>query len=537
MRKDPKEFRERFQRWKAGEQVYKDGLPAYEDGKEPGKINWSRWDDAELTSYPVPFIDEKRITLTNAGRATGAVLSTNLLDSIADNANRAGLPLQTALGLAVKESTLGNPTDDRTAWNLSSGIRQAFNNKYPGTEQHINYWGDALNEREDVINYHKGHQSDDPASGHKSVLQEAFEFYNQHPDKYNPGQKNYPQLVDKRGTEVMGSPEVQKWLKERNLKKATGRFNRINPLLNESKFNLPKFRLGTEGDDWYKYVQAGKNNEWSRITNDYMSQAFQDLVVRPQSRGGNTTVGNWKKQWTPKYEKPLETVSPEFEVLSLGGGIKQMVNAYKHIPGLKIKNLKQATTSWIHQPKKQPYVRKQYSATWDDFQTEPKFGKYFAEGGEAEVYESFDNPGYLTKVKLKIPEEGVTLEDLEYAVNRDLKMNQLPGVEPMTYKGFSTPKIIRKSLKQDPSFASDEFVPIWEQRKLTPLTKTKVGSFDKTTYDDLIREWIARNGYKEDVLSNMLNYGNITISDYVPKNFAFDAFGNMKLIDPMIQTF
>lgn len=34
MRKDPKEFRERFQRWKAGEQVYKDGLPAYEDGKE-----------------------------------------------------------------------------------------------------------------------------------------------------------------------------------------------------------------------------------------------------------------------------------------------------------------------------------------------------------------------------------------------------------------------------------------------------------------------------------------------------------------------
>lgn len=33
MRKDPKEFRERFQRWKAGEQVYKDGLPAYEDGK------------------------------------------------------------------------------------------------------------------------------------------------------------------------------------------------------------------------------------------------------------------------------------------------------------------------------------------------------------------------------------------------------------------------------------------------------------------------------------------------------------------------
>ena len=76
---------------------------------------------------------------------------------------------------------------------------------------------------------------------------------------------------------------------------------------------LPRFAGGTEG---YKYVQAGKNNKWSRITNDEMSKAFQDLVVRPQSRGGNTTVGNWKKQWTPKYEKPLESVSPEFELLT-----------------------------------------------------------------------------------------------------------------------------------------------------------------------------------------------------------------------------
>ena len=178
-----------------------------------------------------------------------------------------------------------------------------------------------------------------------------------------------------------------------------------------------------------------------------------------------------------------------------------------------------------------------YIASWDDFQTNPKFGKYFAEGGEAEVYESFNNPEYLTKIKIKIPEEGVTLDDLEHAVNRDLKMNQLPGVEPITYKGFSTQEIIRKSLGWDTSLASDEYVPIWEQRKLMPLTKTKVGAFDNTTYDDLIRTWILQNGYKEDVLSNMLKYGNITISDYIPKNFAFDSYGNLKLIDPKIQKF
>ena len=337
-------------------------------------------------------------------------------------------------------------------------------------------------------------------------------------------------------------PEFQKeWKVKYNGPMLSDRYvRREKPGLKVKGGQLPKFEGGEEKFRLKKtpeFVQAGKDNSWSKVTNDSMGEVFQSVVARPNRTGGNTSVGSWKKQWEPKQEKGLEIVSPEFEALSLGGGIKQMMNVYKHIPGLKIKNLKHGTTSWIHQPKRQPYVRKPYSATWDDFQTEPKFGKYFAEGGEAEVYESFDNPGYLTKVKLKIPEEGVTLEDLEYAVNRDLKMNQLPGVEPITYKGFSTPKIIRKSLKQDTSLASDEFVPIWEQKKLTPLDKTKVGSFDKTTYDDLIREWIARNGYKEDVLSNMLNYGNITISDYVPKNFAFDAFGNMKLIDPMIQTF
>lgn len=90
------------------------------------------------------------------------------------------------------------------------------------------------------------------------------------------------------------------------------------------KDRLPKFAGGTEG---YKYVQAGKNNEWSRITDDKMSKAFQDLVVRPQSRGGNTTEGNWKRQWSPKYEKPLESVSPEFFVLS--GGLSPLTDGIK----------------------------------------------------------------------------------------------------------------------------------------------------------------------------------------------------------------
>lgn len=239
MRKDPTEFRDRFKRWKAGEQVYENGLPSYQKGKDG--VDWSRWDDANLTSYEIPFIQEKAVTLTNAGRATGAVLSTNLLDSLADNAIRAGLPVNTAIGLAAKESTLGNPTDDRSAWNLSSGIRKQFNGVYPGTSQWINR-GDALNEREDVINYHKGVQNDDPSSGGKSVLQEAFEFYKQHPDKYNFGQKGYQRMVDKLSKEVMQSPEVQQWVKYRAIKQR----EQFKNYGNRHYIRLPQFEGGKD---------------------------------------------------------------------------------------------------------------------------------------------------------------------------------------------------------------------------------------------------------------------------------------------------
>jgi hypothetical protein len=43
-----------------------------------------------------------------------------MLDSLANTAEEIGLPIQTAIGLATKESTLGNPTDDRSMRTLLS---------------------------------------------------------------------------------------------------------------------------------------------------------------------------------------------------------------------------------------------------------------------------------------------------------------------------------------------------------------------------------------------------------------------------------
>ena len=58
----------------------------------------------------IPYIKNKAVTLTKAGRATGARVSTNQLDSIAKYANRAGLSIPTAFGMVIKESTFNNPT-------------------------------------------------------------------------------------------------------------------------------------------------------------------------------------------------------------------------------------------------------------------------------------------------------------------------------------------------------------------------------------------------------------------------------------------
>lgn len=91
---------------------------------------------------------------------------------------------------------------------------------------------------------------------------------------------------------------------------------------------LPKFEGGEEKFKLKKtpeFVQAGRDNSWSKVTNDDMGEVFQSVVARPNRTGGNTSAGSWKKQWEPKYEKPLEIVSPEFDVISGIRGIQQIL--------------------------------------------------------------------------------------------------------------------------------------------------------------------------------------------------------------------
>lgn len=253
--------------WNTKEEAIKDNARYKNDVAYRMSVKRDNYGNVNPTvSYRIPFIKSKKRILTNAGLATGAVISENMLDTIAKYANAAGLPIKTALGLAVKESTLGNWTDDKTFSTLfkeGTFNRKFYRNMYNsnGTQQHINP-GEDIDERE-LVNFHdernpyreaeeyadkasvkgisnkawrdgtamtqaynryidylaKGEAyADKQAKTIKNtpkthVFEAAFSKFKNNPNSYNPGQPNYQQLVNKRAEEVWGSPEIQSWYK------------------------------------------------------------------------------------------------------------------------------------------------------------------------------------------------------------------------------------------------------------------------------------------------------------------------------------
>lgn len=242
-------------RWNTREEAVRDNANYKKDIHYRYSIK-SRKYKSPFKNYNIPFIPKKKITLTNAGLATGAVLSTNLLDSIAVNAERAGLPIKTAIGLAAKETTLNNSTYDITSRAKLSKIDRHELNKAKWRQKQIgvvepikarqnigvgdteegllinynpndnpynsasNYifgkaktWEDNLRMMRETEAYADRVAAKNENSPSKSYLQAGFEAYKRNPKGYNPGQPNYPQLVDKRGEEVWGSPEIKNWYK------------------------------------------------------------------------------------------------------------------------------------------------------------------------------------------------------------------------------------------------------------------------------------------------------------------------------------
>lgn len=201
----------------------------------------------------IPYIKEKEIKLSKAGKLTGIKHTTNQLDSIAKYANKVGLPIKTALGLVGQESAFGNyfgyANNDKflneyhkqgemnrdifgiPAYNIVNYERllpnkiptlvddNAINDKY--AKRGINKFGYSAVINGDELDKLKVQHEAYPGLAKKRAkfwkdikvptLELAFKDYKDHPNLYNAGNPNQQNLVNNKANDVWGSPEIQKW--------------------------------------------------------------------------------------------------------------------------------------------------------------------------------------------------------------------------------------------------------------------------------------------------------------------------------------
>lgn len=181
--------------------------------------------------YYIPYIKEKSITISGNNKDRGAVISTNMLDSIAKYSKRAGIPLQDGLGLIAQESTLGNAKER----GIGRSYDRPSNNKgWYGKNSGYNGWSPVLISsdwdyltRNPYSDYKIDRQQAEPQpystinstlkKGEQfnidvPPLQHAFELFKT--GKYNQGDKRHTQMVRERGQNlIQTSPEIQSWLK------------------------------------------------------------------------------------------------------------------------------------------------------------------------------------------------------------------------------------------------------------------------------------------------------------------------------------
>lgn len=183
----------------------------------------------------IPYIPEKRIKLTNAGKLTGAEFSTNMLDSLAKYGAKANLPIELALGLAAQESTFGNAKTNGYQSQKDRGViygSSVISNWSHGKD---NPWRDLIVTSEkkagvknagkstaDYSNLDKDKLDKSLSEGWRytenqmkkfnpniNVLEHGFNLFKS--GKYNTGDPNHFRDVQNSGKLAMKSPEILNW--------------------------------------------------------------------------------------------------------------------------------------------------------------------------------------------------------------------------------------------------------------------------------------------------------------------------------------
>lgn len=179
--------------------------------------------------YYIPYTGEE-LRIPGVGR-----VSSNTLDSIAVNAERAGIPFEEGLGLAAIETKIG------ASPNMSiKGFRESFrkqNRREPSKEEvkaferaslnasyMRNYGGIhpqfLVNDHEwDDRGWEQSKQYRDKLHGIKSPLQHAFTMYKM--GIYNQGSSTHTKEVKEKGKALMNTSVMKQWRKNHSAKKKT----------------------------------------------------------------------------------------------------------------------------------------------------------------------------------------------------------------------------------------------------------------------------------------------------------------------------
>lgn len=171
-------------------------------------------------AYYIPYKEE--IKIPGVGRTAKSIL-----DSIAVNAKRAGIPLEDAYGLAAEETFLGATPNISTKAYIDSYTKK--NGKAPSKEQIKEYEREVLNSSyarnyggiypQFLINNHEWFQRGWEQSPKyksklkniKSPLEHGFTLYKM--GVYNTGDSNHTKKVQEKGKQIMHTPAFQEYQK------------------------------------------------------------------------------------------------------------------------------------------------------------------------------------------------------------------------------------------------------------------------------------------------------------------------------------
>lgn len=406
--------------------------------------------------YVIPYIPEKRMTITidedsPTRHAAGATFSENMLDSIAVNAKKAGLPFSTAIGLVAQESTFGQGErgvgKSMLPWNrvlnASSGDVKdkakaiSYGGYYSPTLLISNWKQRQEGPFYDYFYNEKGTLLEKPKDSHfydedinnarreannyhlkdESSLEHGFRKYREAPDKYNPGNPNYQKEVKEKSSELVNySPEIRTYMKENHLHAEGGSLEQPlqwNELSLSEKAEIIKKAVGAgmhslrdiksaynsqiEGDSYacggHLFKKGGKEDSASPLAQRALQYFIGKGLTQEQAAG---LVGNLQRESGLNYK----AINPNGGAVGiaqwLGSRKKKLFEKYGKNPTFD----DQLDYVWyeLNTTHKNGLRKLKESKTVDDAALNA-FGYYEFSGGPAAAIKSMNSHGMNTKWK------------------------------------------------------------------------------------------------------------------------------------------